>query len=187
MTGSDYSALCKQSPDKAYKTLFDEYCNYVYAVVTSKLRSCGTREDIEECVSDIFAEIYTKYDVDDDYDGDMRGYIAVIAKRRAIRRFHTLTQQGLTVSLDDENAPEVADDRDNEAEEKQAMLARLLLEKVKSLGEPDSSIVIQKYFYNRSSAEIAKLLGMNPAGVRMRCRRAISRLKTIIDIKDLEM
>ena len=95
-------------------------------------------------------------------------------------------QQSIETTVDTFKKAGLAEE-DAEAEEKQAMLARLLLEKVKSLGEPDSSIVIQKYFYNRSSAEIAKLLGMNPAGVRMRCRRAISRLKTIIDIKDLEM
>ncbi|MCR5141702.1 MAG: sigma-70 family RNA polymerase sigma factor [Ruminococcus sp.] len=184
MTASDYSALCKQSPDKAYKTLFDEYCNYVYAVVNSKLRSCASREDIEECVSDIFAEIYTKYDTEEEYEGDMRGYISVIANRRAINVYHLLTKQTLTVSIDDENTPEIADDRDIEQENEQAELSRVLLEKVISLGEPDSTIVVQKYFYNRTFAEISKLIEMNPASVRVRCRRAMARLKKLIDRKE---
>ena len=58
MTGNYYSNLYSKSPDKACRELFDEYCNYVYAVVYSKLNNCGSREDIEECVSDVFAEIY---------------------------------------------------------------------------------------------------------------------------------
>ncbi len=187
MTASDYSALCKQSPDKAYKTLFDEYCNYVYAVVTSKLRSCAAREDIEECVSDIFAEIYTKCEIDDEYEGDMRGYIGVVAKRRAINTFRILTKQAPTVSLDDESVPEIADESEPAQDSDRAALGAKLLEKVMSLGEPDSTIVIQKYFYNRNSLEIAKLLGMNPASVRVRCRRAMSRLKNIIDRNEFSL
>lgn len=187
MTGSDYSALCKQSPDKAYKTLFDEYCNYVYAVVTSKLRECATREDIEECVSDIFAEIYTKYDVEEAYEGDMRGYICVIAKRRAINAFHVLSQQGENISLQDEGAPELTDDRDPEQQDEQARLSRLLMEKIKSLGEPDSTIVLMKYFYDCSSGEIAQKLQMKPSSVRMRCRRAMSRLKTMLTETEIQI
>ena len=181
MTGTDYSALCKQSPDKAYQTLFDEYCNYVYAVVYSKLRDCATREDIEECVSDIFAEIYTKYDIDSGFEGDMRGYIGTVAKRRAVNSYHQLSAHGITVSLDEEDAPEPADDHDPEEERRESELSRLLLEKILSLGEPDSSIIIQKYYYDRSSAEIAGQLNMNPSTVRVRCRRAVAKLKKIID------
>ncbi|MBR1723962.1 MAG: hypothetical protein IJ723_02940, partial [Ruminococcus sp.] len=143
MTGTEYGELCRQSPDKAYQTLFDEYCNYVYAVVYSKLRDCAAREDIEECVSDIFAEIYTKYDIDSGFEGDMRGYIGTVAKRRAVNSYHQLSAHGTTASLDEEDAPEPADDRDPEEERRQAELSRMLLEKILSLGEPDSTIVIQ--------------------------------------------
>ena len=93
MTGTYYSKLYKKSHDKAYKALFDEYCNYVYKVVYSKLCGCGSREDIEECVSDIFAEIFFKYDTEIDYDGDLKGYIAIVANRRAINKFHSLTAE----------------------------------------------------------------------------------------------
>lgn len=60
------------------------YCDYVHAIVYNKLRSVASREDIEECVCDIFADIFFKYDVNGGFDGDMKGYIGTVAKRTTI-------------------------------------------------------------------------------------------------------
>ena len=49
-----------------------------------------------------------------------------------------------------------------------------------SLGEPDSSIIIQKYFYNRKSADIAESVGLLPITVRVRAARALKRLRKIL-------
>ena len=72
MTGTEYSALYDRSPDKAYKKLFEQYCNYVYAIVYNKVCRIAAAEDIEECVSDVFADIYFSYDTGSGFQGDMR-------------------------------------------------------------------------------------------------------------------
>ena len=59
-------------------------------------------------------------------------------------------------------------------------LKELLLNKVKELGEPDSTIIIQKYFYERNAKEISSLIGMNHAAVRMRCSRAVKKLRSLL-------
>ena len=53
----------------------------------------------------------------------------------------------------------------------------ILLSKINELGEPDSAIIIQKYYYGRTSNEIAKLLSMNARTVRTRAARALEKLK----------
>ena len=169
MTGSDYGAMLEASPDKAYQALFDEYCNYVYTVVFSKLRSCGSREDIEECVSDIFAEIFKKYNGG---SGDMKPFIATVAKRRAINVYRRLSARAEEVPLDDNEDYGAQADGGDDREQ--------LTRCIKALGEPDSVIVIQKYYYRRTSAEIAESLGMKPSAVRMRCSRAVERLRVLL-------
>ena len=47
MTGNEYCALYKKSRDRAYDALFENYCDYVYAIVYNKLRSTASREDME--------------------------------------------------------------------------------------------------------------------------------------------
>ena len=57
MNGKDILMLIRTEPEKGHRVLFDEYKNYVYTIVYNRLRSVTSREDIEECVSDVFAEI----------------------------------------------------------------------------------------------------------------------------------
>ena len=54
------------------------------------------------------------------------------------------------------------------------------MKKIEELGYPDSVIIIQKYYYNRTSRQIAAALSMKPSAVRMRCGRALKKLKKIL-------
>ena len=178
MTGNEYCALHRRSPDKAYDALFEAYCDYVHAIVFNKLRSVASREDIEECVSDIFADIFLGYDVNSGFAGDMKGYIGTVAKRKAINAFHSLTARAGHFSGDtDDYLETVSSGTDIEEEHDKAETRSILLCKINELGEPDSTIILQKYYYDRTSEEIAKLLSMKASAVRMRASRALEKLK----------
>ena len=70
MTDQEFVEHMKRSPEECMKAVFDEYCNYVYIIAATKLRNCGTTEDIEECVSDVFTEVFKKADDLGDREGD---------------------------------------------------------------------------------------------------------------------
>ena len=178
MTGTEYCALHRKSPDEAYNALFGAYCDYVHAIVFNKLRSVASREDIEECVSDIFADIFFGYDVNSEFEGDMKGYISTVAKRRAINAYHSLTARAGHMSGEaDEYLDSVSSCTDIEADHDREETRTVLLAGIKDLGEPDSTIILQKYYYDRTSEEIAKLLSMKASAVRMRAARALEKLK----------
>ena len=80
MTDEKLRELLKNSPDKAHRLIFDEYYNYVYTIVFNRLRSFASREDIDECVSDVFSDIFLKYDPNREYSGNIKGYVATISK-----------------------------------------------------------------------------------------------------------
>ena len=77
------------SPGELHRQLMDQYGRYVYTIVYNKLRSCGTREDIEECVSDIISDLFIA--------ADREGAAAVgklagtIAKRTAMDYYRRLS------------------------------------------------------------------------------------------------
>ena len=178
MTDNEYRKELKKSEYNAQKLLFDEYINYVYAIVFSLLRGVASREDIDECVSDTFADIFSCYNSSSPYDGDIKGYIAIVARRNAANYFKKLNSVKGHDSIDELN--DVASENDVSAESEKTELRRLLIMKTLELGEPDSTIVFQKYFCGRNSKEIAEMLKLKPAGVRMRCTRAIRRLKELL-------
>ncbi len=180
MTDNEIVKLLKSSPDKGRRALFDEYCNYVYAIAAGKLRSCGTREDIEECVSDIFAEIYRSFD-EGKITGGIKPILITIAKRRAIDYFRRVSGTfGKTVSIDDEDFKEQqsAERIDDDAEVRDRN--RIIMKKIGELGEPDSTIIIQQYFYNRTAKEIAKTVSLTAGNVQKRSSRAREMLRSLL-------
>jgi len=48
------------------------------------------------------------------------------------------------------------------------------------LGEPDKTIIIQQFFYDKSAEEISKLVSMTTAAVHKRSIRARQYLKKIL-------
>ena len=52
-----------------------------------------------------------------------------------------------------------------------------LIKEVKALGEPDSEILMRKFYFSQSSKEIAEELNMTVSNVDTRTHRAIVKLR----------
>jgi len=176
MTNSELKSMLRRSPLEAHRALLNEYGSYVYAIVYNKLRSCGTAEDIEECVSDVFADLFLA--IDKGEISNVKAFLGTIAKRTAIDRFRSLSgRSNRTVYIDEDNMQELASDLNVESLSDKNELRRILLDQIDALGEPDSTILIQKFYYNKTSAEIAEKVSMTASSVRSRCTRAMQRLR----------
>ena len=84
------------------------------------------------------------------------------------------------MSLDADEAVQLSSEERIDEQAERAETAHALLDAVKSLGEPDSTIIIQKYYYGRSSEDIGDMIDMKPNTVRKRLSRALSRLRDIL-------
>ena len=177
MNGNEFSEKLKKSRSEAHNLLFEEYYNYVGTIVVNRLGCLGSREDTEECISDIFAKVFFSLEKNP-VSGDLKAFIGTVAKRTSIDRFRSLSaKSGRTIALEDERFSGVSSDDDLEADNEKRELKRIVADCIRSLGEPDSTIVIQKFYYNKNSSQIAGLLSMKPSAVRMRVKRAAARLR----------
>ena len=181
MTDQQARELLKSSPQKAHRLIFDEYYNYVYTIVFNRLRSSASREDVDECVSDVFSDVFLHYGSNNGYSGDIKGFIAAVARNKAVDMFRRVRARSVsTVPVDGEEAMQLSSsERVDEITEK-AETCHALLDAVRSLGEPDSSIIMQKYYYGRKSADIADKVGLKPEAVRKRLSRAMDKLRSIL-------
>lgn len=178
MTSRELAEIMQKSPADCHKALVKEYGRYVYAIVYNKLRNCGTSEDMEECVSDVFADIFLKCEFDMSYGNDVKYLISTIAKRKAIDKFRSLcTKANHMVETGEDDMQELVSDFSVDERVDRSELRRVLLDKIDELGEPDSTILIQKFYYNRNSKEIAESVSMTATAVRARCSRAMDKLR----------
>lgn len=181
----EYRLLFEADKNRAEQLLYNEYINYVYAIVFSRLRSCATREDISECVIDVFIDIYTFYEKGNVTSEDMKGFIGTVAYRKAAAYFKKLCRNR-SVPLD-ELADTLPSGEDIQQNAEQKDLHGILLDMIDSLGEPDSTIIVQKYFYGRNSREIARIVPLSPVMIRVRSGRALKKLRKLLSDKNISL
>ena len=187
MTHEEFRDKNKISSEQAHKELFEAYCGYVYTIVFNRLRSVATREDIEECVCDVFADVYCYYDPGKNVSGDLSGFIGTIARRKAAALYKSRISGAETVSIDNASAQRLSSEQDVESEAAANEQRMTILGKIAELGEPDSTIIIQKYYYGRSAAEIAEMVKLTPENIRVRSGRAVKKLKEMLEKADISL
>ncbi len=176
MSESEINDKLKHSSDDGHRALFDHYYNYVYAITLRILRGIVPMRDIEECVVDTFADVMLNYDPDK--GGSLKAYVGTIAKRNSINMLRRSTRRSNnTISIDSDDFGEIVSGTDVEQTAENMDVSEALSNAIKALGEPDSIIIIQKYFYDRKSSEIGRLVGLSPTAVRARISRAMKKLK----------
>ena len=177
MTDTEYGRYLKISPRTAHKRLFDEYCDYVYAVVSARLRLCGSKEDADECVSDIFYDLYKALEKCSDTGRDLKGLVITISKRRAVDAYRRLSSASGTGSFEDISGEDIPGEEDIPSGIEKKERDRIIISLIKELGEPDSLILIWQYYYRLPAKEIAKRLSMSENSVNQRSSRARKKLK----------
>lgn len=178
MSDSEIMNLILSSKEKGYCELVNGYTNYVYTIVSSVIRGCGTEEDIEECVSDIFVKLVMNTSWIDMNRTSLKSYIGVTARNAAVNVYHKLSGRLRYIS-DDEIPEKILPSPSPEESISGNELKVLFWENVKLLGIPDSEILIAQYLYGIPVKEIAASLKMSTSAVNKRSMRARKKLEKI--------
>ena len=169
MQDSELIAMLRETPEKGFAAVVKQYGGYVYTIAANQLRGTGTAEDIEETVSDVFVMLYQWMQTHDTAGANLRALLAVMAKRHSINRFYALTRQPVTDNID----TLLAEPQSSTPPDEQVAL----METVRALGEPDSEIILRRYYFGQTSKEIGAALGMKPNTVDQRLSRALKKLR----------
>ena len=139
--------LLYKDPSAGMEQLMNKYTALVYAVVKGKLsESYYVSSDIEDCVADVFSEFYTELIRYDPKVSSIKSYLCILARNHAVDIVRKRARQQGDISLDDEKSLfQISDEMIFEADFSEDELRRQVFSWVKSLGEPDSSIIIRKY------------------------------------------
>ena len=162
-----------QTPEQGLEVIMDHYMAFVYTIVHGKLSGVCKKQDMEECVSDIFFEVFRTRSLIDLEKGSLKAYLAVLAKCRAIDVFRRHKGNAGDVSLDEFDHDWIAS-KDSVTDSE---MGDILVGEIKALGEPDSQIIIRKYYFGQHAKAIARALGLKENTVNKRASRALAKLK----------
>lgn len=182
MNDSEILELFRNSPKKAYRQIIEQYGNLVYAISANKLNKCAGSEDIEDCTSDIFVEVFRNLDSFSLTRGTLKSFISTIAKRSAIDVYRKLSyRQNVTNNTDVNETDFIDTDEDVEETVMNNIIRQNVRNAVMSLKEPERSIIIHQYYYNHTIREIADILSMTVGAVQQRSLRARKRIEKILE------
>ena len=184
MDDTALAELIKTDPEKGLAELMGSYLPLVYSVVRGKLGGIGTPQDIEECVSDAFADLYRGIGGYSPEKGSIKALLCTIGRRRAVDLARKKAKEPPVLS--DAEAAGIPFPAEGSADNSllSAETRREVIRAVDALGEPDRAIVIRKYYLGESSKHIAEALGLSVSAVDTRAHRAVKKLRS--DLEDLK-
>ena len=164
----------------AYSVLIETYSHLLWAVASQYIsKSAGfALEDIEECVSDTFIEIWENPERYDASKGSLKSYLCAITKYKAINIFKKNAKAKVVYFEDSQhleklhNKYELNPTEDFNYTELYASLS--------ALPEPAKEIMIRRYFYEQKPAQIAETMGLSKKEAENRLYRAKQTLQNTL-------
>jgi RNA polymerase sigma-70 factor (ECF subfamily) len=163
--------------DEYYRDLIDAHGRLVWAVCGAILRNVGTVQDIEECVADVFIEVWKSPDKYNPDRGDMSSYLKLVAKSRALNMHRRLKSRGGVLDYDE--AIEVAGGGTLSLED--SVIGRIgegqIMSEIASLKEPDREIFYRRHCFEQKPREIARCMNLPEREVRNRLYQSKKKLQ----------
>lgn len=164
--------LRAQNPE-ALTFLMHHYREAISRLVRRILQGTATKEDIEECASDVFVHAWNRAATYDPVRGSVGTWLFILAKyealevRRRMQRNATTTD---TLALDQRSStdPWVVAGGEDQPVLKQVVSkeqVHALMQWLDEMDGTDRTIFIRRYFYYESIVDIARLLGLTRRAV----------------------
>lgn len=171
--------LLHNRPEDGLKIMMDNYMALIYTIVFNKISGMYSKEDIEECVSDVFFEVFHYKNRIDLEKGSIKAFLAIVAKRKAIDMYRK-NKNNIHIPIDDvsQDLYSIVDDVADSILIKESN--SVLIDAIKSLGEPDSEIIIRKFYLYQSSKDISKDLGLKVNTIDKKVSRCMQKLKKVL-------
>ncbi len=170
--------LLKTDAARGMETLIQAYTGYVYTICKGRLQALCSKSEIEECVADVFADVYECRNNIDEARGSLKAFICTVARKKAADAYTAKSKLLNRADIDDILLRD--EGTDIEGTMLKAETAQELLRSIRELGRLDSEIFLRKYYFGQSTKEIAKAIGLKENTIDNRVSRGYAKLRRIV-------
>ena len=155
-----------------------KYSKLLWPIVSAVLKNAGTEQDVEECIADVFIDLWENPDKYDAERGTLKSWLCMVARCKAIDRYRTLSRHS-TVPLEGAMMVERMGMQDALLQEE---TKRELAAAVNALTDVERDILIRRYYYDQKPREIAKALDLPIKQVENHLYRSKQKLRKAISV-----
>ena len=109
--------------------------------------------------------------------GSIKTILMIITNRKIIKYYQRKKPVAEYVQWEESESLLPCSGNTSEQEVLKKEQNHMVFEAIKALGEPDTTIIVQKYYYGMTAKEIGKGLGLTKNAVEKRAKRALEKLR----------
>lgn len=178
MNDTTVIAGIRKRDERVIGEIIEKYSRLLWPIVSVVLKNVGTEQDVEECVADVFIDLWENPDKYDAARGTLKTWLCMVARCKAIDRYRALSKHS-TVPLESAMMAGRMGIQDAllQEETKQELVAA-----VNALADVEKDILIRRYYYEQKPREIAKALDMPVKQVENHLYRSKQKLRKAITV-----
>ena len=176
--------LIKKKEHRGIDYIVDLYSDKISYIVNSILNGYSNKEDIEECISDVFISVYNDIHTYDNKKGKFETFVFIKAKYIALDYKRKIIKKKEYEKIKEDRLLKINENIAYESSEKEVIKKEKLKDIatfINNFKEPDKTYFYLKYFINMESKEIAKKYNTTLSSVENRLYRCRLALKKFID------
>lgn len=165
----------REGDRSTYETIVDTYSKQMYYLAYTILHISCTKEDMEECVADAFAEAWLNIRKFDPQKGSFKTWLLILTKYKALQ-YKRMAEKQKTIPIDDLHL------EDSESIERK-VIARQDQEKVMKIinefSDMDKELFLRRYLYQEKITDLMDALHLTRAAIDNRLLRGRNRIKEV--------
>jgi len=161
----------------AYEYMINKYTKTIYCLAYNILYQSFGKEDIEECVSDVFLDAWLKIDEFDQEKGNFRTWLLILTKYKALT-YKRKKKISNVVSIDKFEI------EDNYSLEKQFLLRQdqeKIIKIINSFNQMDKEIFFRRYFFGEKISDLANTFNLSRSAIDNRLLRGRKIIKEVLN------
>lgn len=166
----------KNRDERVINEVIVKFSKLLWPIVSAVLKNVGTEQDVEECVADVFIDLWVNPDKYDAARGTLKSWLCMVARCKAIDRYRALSRHS-TVPLEGAMMAGRMGMQDALLQEE---TKRELAAAVNALADIEKDILIRRYYYEQKPREIAKALDLPVKQVENHLYRSKQKLRKAI-------
>jgi RNA polymerase sigma-70 factor (ECF subfamily) len=142
--------------ESEFEKTVDKYSRLLWSVASGVLDGTGNAQDIEECVADVFIDLWRFPGAYDPSRGSLKTWLCVKCRSKAIDRFRMICSH-ITEDLDETDISDLWEPPDDLLAKERGSVLR---EAIAKLDDQEREIIISRFFLDRKPRQIARLTGL---------------------------
>lgn len=167
----------KNKDELAYQYLISKYTKTVYCLAHTILSPTLNKEDIEECVADVFYDVWQKINEFDQGKGNFRTWLLILTKYKAL----TYKRRKKIVSLASLENFEMKSPYNLEKEIFLREDQEKVIEIINSFSKIDKELFFRRYFFGEKISHLAKAFNLSRTAVDNRLLRGRTIIKEALN------